>query len=753
DEIHERDRFSDFMLAIIRDALPFCPHVRLILMSATMDSERFSQYFGGCPVIQVPGFTYPVKTFYLEDVLSFLHSMEDNHLNPADVSGNEENVELDEECMSSLDEYLNLALSYDEFDPLLELISSQPVEKIYNYQHPLTGVSPLMVFAGKGRVDDVCMLLSFGADCSFEAKDGSTALDWAERENQVEVSNILKKHMHKNAFKSADEQELLDKYLASVDPELIDSVLIERLLRKICADSVEGAILVFLPGWDDINRIREKLLICPYFCDSKRFIILSLHSLIPSIEQKKVFKRPPTGVRKIILSTNIAETAITIDDVVFVIDSGRMKEKSYDPYNNVSTLLSSWVSKANARQREGRAGRCQPGICYHLFSKTRAAALPDHQVKLLDANCKIMDFLEKTLDPPVPEAIRIAIVVLRDIGALTHDENLTELGEKLGALPVHPSVSKMLLFAILMNCLDPALTFACVADYRDPFVLPMAPEERKKAAMAKAELSSLYGGCSDQFIVIAAFDCWKRAKDKGLENQFCSRFFVSSGTMNMLHGMRKQLESELLKNGFIPDDLSICSLNAQDPGILRAVLTAGTYPMVGRMLPPLKNAKRTVVETASRAKASLHHHSSNFKLSFNRSIGGALIMYDEITRGEGRMYIKSCTVVGPYPLLLIATEMAVAPSNDNEIESDEDFETSDSEGEDMEMTASDKKGDKIMSSPENTVSIVIDRWLTFEATALDVAQIYCLRERLTAAILFKFKSTTNPVRLSLGYQL
>jgi len=300
-------------------------------------------------------------------------------------------------------------------------------------------------------------------------------------------------------------------------------------------DSNEGAILVFLPGWEDINQTRERLFASPFFRDSSRFLVLSLHSMIPSSEQKKVFKRPPAGVRKIILSTNIAETAVTIDDVVFVIDSGRMKEKSYDPYNNVSTLHASWVSKASARQREGRAGRCQPGTCYHLYSRFRASSLPDYQipeikrmpieelclqVKLLDSNCRIADFLKKTLDPPIPETVGNAIAVLQDLGALTQDEQLTELGEKLGSLPVHPSTTKMLLFAILMNCLDPALTLACAADYRDPFVLPIAPDERKRAAAARVELASLYGGFSDQLAVVAAFDCWRRARDRGKNLNF-----------------------------------------------------------------------------------------------------------------------------------------------------------------------------------------------------------------------------------------
>lgn len=170
------------------------------------------------------------------------------------------------------------------------------------------------------------------------------------------------------------------------------------------------------------------------------------------------------------------------------------------------------------------------------------------------------------MDPPIPETIRNAITVLQDLGALTQDEQLTELGEKLGSLPVHPSTTKMLLFAILMNCLDPALTLACAADYRDPFLLPMAPDERKQATAGKVELASLYGGFSDQLAVVAAFDCWRHAKDRGQESQFCTKYFISSNTMQMLSNMRKQLQSELYQRGFVPADTSACSLNSNDPG-------------------------------------------------------------------------------------------------------------------------------------------------------------------------------------------
>ncbi|KAL7215628.1 hypothetical protein ACSBR1_027724 [Camellia fascicularis] len=763
DEIHERDRYSDFMLAILRDMLPSYPQLRLVLMSATLDAERFSQYFGGSPIIRVPGFTYPVKTFFLEDVLAILKATENNHLDCASEDAMVDEFELGEEYKIALDEAINLAWLNDEFDTLRDLVSSERTPKVFNYQHSSSGVTPLMVFAKKGKVGDVCMLLSFGADCHLQDSDGITAPEWAEQESQGEASEIIKKHMEKVHSNCEEDQELLDKYLSTSNPELVDVALIEKLLRKICMDSKDGAILVFLPGWDDINKMREKLLASPFFKDCSKFLIISLHSMVPSAEQRKVFRRPPLGCRKIVLSTNIAETAITIDDVVYVIDSGRMKEKSYDPYNNVSTLQSSWVSKASAKQREGRAGRCQPGICYHLYSKLRAASMPDFQIpeikrmpieelclqaKLIDPNCNIENFLRKTLDPPVFETIRNAIIVLQDIGALSHEgEQLTDLGERLGSLPVHPLICKMLFFGILLNCLNPALTLACASDYRDPFILPMLPNDKKKAAAAKSHLASMFGGNSDQLAVVAAFECWMNARKKGQEARFCSQYFVSSSTMNMLFGMRKQLQNELLRHGFIPEDVSNCSLNERNPGILHAVLVSGLYPMVARLLPPFKNTNRSMVETASGEKVRLHPHSSNFKLSFTKSSDQPLIIFDEITRGDGGMHIRNCSVVGPLPLLLLATEMVVVPIKDIDDDDDDNNDESDYEDADEDESDDDKiemhnklgedYEEKVMSSPDNAVKVVVDRWLSFKSIALDVAQIYCLRERLSAAILLK----------------
>ena len=200
-----------------------------------------------------------------------------------------------------------------------------------------------------------------------------------------------------------------------------------------------------------------------------------------------VFVRPPTGVRKIVLATNIAETAITIDDVVVVVDSGRLKEKSYDAYTGVSTLQSAWISKASERQRRGRAGRCQPGVAFHMYSRQRSDALAEFQlpeikrspldemglqVKLLEKPERrviISEFLAKAVEPPVKEAVSAAVKLLGDIGALDAEERLTSLGRHLASLPLPPALGKMLLYAVLYGCLDPVLTVACCMAYRYDF--------------------------------------------------------------------------------------------------------------------------------------------------------------------------------------------------------------------------------------------------------------------------------------------
>lgn len=148
-------------------------------------------------------------------------------------------------------------------------------------------------------------------------------------------------------------------------------------------------------------------------------------------------------------------------------------------------------------------------------------------MKLYEPRGKIADFIMKALDPPLEIAVKNAVALLQDIGALTSDELLTDMGKQLGSLPVHPSTSRMILLSILLNCLDPALTVACAAGFREPFVLPLHPYQKKQAQNARQELAGKYGGYSDHLAIVAAFDGWEMARANRQENQFCSRYFVS----------------------------------------------------------------------------------------------------------------------------------------------------------------------------------------------------------------------------------
>lgn len=111
-----------------------------------------------------------------------------------------------------------------------------------------------------------------------------------------------------------------------------------------------------------------------------KYLILPVHSNIPMMDQKAIFQQPPAGVRKIVLATNIAETSITVNDIVHVVDSGLHKEERYDLKTKVSCLETVWVSRANVIQRRGRAGRCQSGFAYHLFPRSRLEKMVPFQV-------------------------------------------------------------------------------------------------------------------------------------------------------------------------------------------------------------------------------------------------------------------------------------------------------------------------------------------------------------------------------------
>ena len=193
--------------------------------------------------------------------------------------------------------------------------------------------------------------------------------------------------------------------------------------------------MVFLTGWDEIQKLCELCRADPAL-RAPACRVLPLHGSMPTANQREIFDRPPAGVRKIVLATNVAETSVTIDDVSHVIDAGKAKEKSYDALNNLACLAPRWISKASAHQRRGRAGRTKPGTCYRVYTEAQHAAMapraipellrtPLEELVLAVKALGLGDaaaFCARALDPPEPKSVQNALELLRDIGALTTDE-------------------------------------------------------------------------------------------------------------------------------------------------------------------------------------------------------------------------------------------------------------------------------------------------------------------------------------------
>ncbi|KAH7148958.1 P-loop containing nucleoside triphosphate hydrolase protein [Dactylonectria macrodidyma] len=473
DEVHERSIDSDFLLIVLKNLMKRRRDLKVVLMSATVDAERFSSYLGGAPVLNVPGRTFPVQVRYLEDAIELTGY----------TAGNSQNVK-----MIDLDD--------------------DPVES-----------------EAEGPKSDISKSLA-----GYSTKTRAS--------------------------------------LAQFDEYRIDFDLIVQLIANIATNddlhSFSKAILVFLPGIAEIRTLNDALLGDPRF--SKEWLVYPLHSTIATEDQESAFLVPPPGIRKIVLATNIAETGITIPDVTCVIDTGKHREMRFDERRQLSRLIDTFISRANAKQRRGRAGRVQEGLCFHMFTKYRHDTLMSDQqtpemlrLSLQDLAirvkiCKIggiEETLGSALDPPSAKNMRRAIDALVDVRALTAAEELTPLGHQLARLPLDVFLGKLILLGVVFKCLDMAITVAAILSSKSPFSAPFG--QRAQADNARMLFRR---GDSDLLTIYNAYLAWKRVCQStggaGKEFQFCRKNFLSPQTLANIEDLKGQLLTSLADSGFLP---------------------------------------------------------------------------------------------------------------------------------------------------------------------------------------------------------
>jgi ATP-dependent RNA helicase DHX57 len=447
----------------------------------------------------------------------------------------------------------------------------------------------------------------------------------------------------------------------------------------------EGGILIFLPGVAEIDQTLRALRSIPSLHP------LPLHASLQSSEQKLVFKKPPTGKRKVVAATNVAETSITIEDIVAVIDTGRVKETSFDPSNNMVKLAEVWASKAACKQRRGRAGRVRAGKCYKLYTKTAEAKLaerPDPEIRRvpLEQLClsvramgitDIPSFLASALTPPESLAVEGALALLARIGALDGNE-MTALGSHLSMIPADLRCGKLLIYGVAFQCLDACLTVAAILTIRSPFVSPQAKREESKTAR-----TSFGNGHGDLICDLHAYEQWsekRTVEPPSSVRRWCDENFLNHQTLMDISTSRRQYITSLQELGFLPpgDSYSISTnptynRENNNDALIRALIAGSFQPQVARIdFPDKKFAASSsgAVELDPEARTIKYFNEENGRVFVHPSstlfdaqgFPGHSVYTSYFTKmATSKVFIRELTPFNVYSLLMFSGPITIDP--------------------------------------------------------------------------------------------
>ncbi|KAM8797452.1 putative ATP-dependent RNA helicase DHX40 [Eudromia elegans] len=373
-----------------------------------------------------------------------------------------------------------------------------------------------------------------------------------------------------------------------------------KVTLNIHLNEPRGDILVFLTGQIEIEKACDLLFQKAESIDYRYevqdssiegLLILPLYGSMSTDQQKRIFLPAPTGIRKCVVSTNIAATSLTIEGVRYVVDSGFVKQLNHNPRVGLDILEVVPISKSEATQRAGRAGRTSSGKSYRLYSREFwEQCMPDHTVPeikrtsltavILTLKClAVHDVIRfPYLDCPEERLILEALKQLYQCDAIDRRGHVTRLGEFLVQFPLPPNLTCAVIKAASLDCENLLLPIAAMLSVENVFIRPGEPQKQKEAELRHQELSSQVGGCNDFATLLNIFEQCKSSKSP---SAWCHKYWIHWRALKTAFSVETQLREIITKLKQLPD-FPKEKFEGSRTEILRRCLCAGYFINVAR---------------------------------------------------------------------------------------------------------------------------------------------------------------------------
>jgi pre-mRNA-splicing factor ATP-dependent RNA helicase DHX16 len=397
-------------------------------------------------------------------------------------------------------------------------------------------------------------------------------------------------------------------YTKAPEANYMEACVVTALQIHLTEDP--GDILVFFPGQQEIEEAMDLISQRTRGMGSRmsELIVLPIYSALPADMQVKIFQPTPEGSRKLILATNIAETSLTIDGIVYVIDPGFCKQNSYNPKTGMESLQVVPISQASADQRAGRAGRVRPGKCFRLYTKWSFLneMEPQNSPEVQRTNLSSVVLLLKSIgidnlfdfdfmDAPPTHSLHKALAELYMLGALNDRGELTILGRKMSQLPMEPMMAKSLIAGDKYGCLAEMITIVAMLGVGNTIFF--SPKDKEKSA--EQSRKSFASPAGDHLTLLRVYKDWEATQ---FSQNWCREFFIQYRSMKRARDIRDQVSALVEQLDLVP------SSDPHNIDNIRKAIAAGYFQNTAKLS---KSGNYTTIRSPH--TVTIHPHSCLFK--------------------------------------------------------------------------------------------------------------------------------------------